>query len=323
MINKKGFEFSFGWIFSVLVGAVIIFLAIYASTKIINSERYFLDSAAAKQFSTILNPLETGSESGKISIINLPSENKIFLSCDSEPPFGKQKVSIAEQSSSLKKNLEDGGAETSISSKYIFSSDSIEGKSLVVFSKPFFMPFKVADLIYIIPEEQKYCFINPPNEIEDEILDLRPMNFNVTETISKCPKQSLKVCFSATGCDIDVNLVAKTVRRKKQAAVYYEELDENNALLYGAIFADSSMYECQIKRIMLRTSELAGLYKSKADYLSPRGCPGPEISSSLALYSNLTSALNNSRQLRPIKLSADSLAEINDALSCFLFKTRG
>jgi hypothetical protein len=38
-----------------------------------------------------------------------------------------------------------------------------------VFSTPFEMPFKIADLIYITSTKDKYCFISPPEDIEEEL----------------------------------------------------------------------------------------------------------------------------------------------------------
>ena len=34
------------------------------------------------------------------------------------------------------------------------------------------MPFKIADLIYITSTNDKYCFVDAPDDIEDEIKDL-------------------------------------------------------------------------------------------------------------------------------------------------------
>lgn len=60
--DKKAFEFSFGWIFAVIVGAVFIFLAIYASMKLLETQRNTQDTELGKKLGIILTPLETSLE---------------------------------------------------------------------------------------------------------------------------------------------------------------------------------------------------------------------------------------------------------------------
>jgi len=44
-------------------------------------------------------------------------------------------------------------------------------------------------------------------------------------------------------------------------------------LMYAAIFSDAVVYECQLKRLMKRTGQLALLYKDKAAFVSQTaGC---------------------------------------------------
>ena len=53
MLGKRGFEFSFAWIFAVVVGAFILVLAIYAATQIIATEKYNLNTQTAAQLTII------------------------------------------------------------------------------------------------------------------------------------------------------------------------------------------------------------------------------------------------------------------------------
>jgi len=89
MYNKKGFEFTFAWMFSMIVGAVILFLAIYGVVNLIGSERNVIDSFSAQQLGIILQPLETQSfESGiRPMNINFPSETKLGFRCNNEDVF--------------------------------------------------------------------------------------------------------------------------------------------------------------------------------------------------------------------------------------------
>ena len=73
-MNKRGFlQISFAWLFAIIIGAFILVLAIYASTKIIKTEQLSLDAKTAKEIGVLLNPLETGFETGKTTSIKLPS----------------------------------------------------------------------------------------------------------------------------------------------------------------------------------------------------------------------------------------------------------
>ena len=58
--SKKAFEMSFAWMFSIIVGAIILFLAIYMTMKFIAPQRNISQSELAKSFGALLDPLETG-----------------------------------------------------------------------------------------------------------------------------------------------------------------------------------------------------------------------------------------------------------------------
>ena len=80
MINKRGIEFGFVWIFAILVGAVILGLAVFATSQFIKTERDVGDSFVGKKIGILLNPLETGIESGKTNIIKMIISLLTFIS---------------------------------------------------------------------------------------------------------------------------------------------------------------------------------------------------------------------------------------------------
>ena len=63
-------------------------------------------------------------------------------------------------------------------------------------------------------------------------------------------------------------------------SVYDEGYAEKNGmkmyfvdgLMYGAIFADKGVYDCNVKRLMFRVSEVSGVLADKADLMNSRGC---------------------------------------------------
>ncbi len=317
-MEKRGFEFSFGWIFAIIVGAAIIFLAVYATVKIIGTERYRQDSELAKELGIILGPVETILESGKTAKIKLPVTTRLFNECDSKLSagiFGTQKIGTATKSG-IGKEWEKPGEFSSFKSKYIFSSNIVEGDSYLIFAIPLNMPFKIADLIYILSDE--YCFVNPPREVEEEIKELGLDSIKIEISVNKCSSRSKKICFSNTGCDIDVALDADkfkgSVKRKFSEIVYFE----GEPLLYGAIFAEPKIYECQLKRLMRRASELAGLYRAKSVFLTPKGCAS-NLELELGRYNNGTINIENSLKIRDIAIISDEIKRRNDELACKLF----
>ncbi len=319
MINKRGFEFSFGWMFAIIVGAVIILLAIYAASKLVNQEGVFVSSSSAKEFGILTSSFETSLEEDKPDSIAFPVKSIIFNECVLEGNFGKQKISVAES-----KNEDNPGIASSFANKYYFSESEVKGKRMLVWSKPVKMPFKVADIMYIWSEEDRYCFVDTPQLIEDNLERLRRNNPLLNQTIifassfdkdEKC-KKALDVCFGGS-LNCDINVMENKVR-KNGKEVYYGVINEDYTFLYGAIFSAPDIYECQVKRLMKRATNLALLYKSKSEMLGSEGC-GSSLQSSLMQYAQAASGFKNSQDISQILITAKELGVENEALSCPLF----
>ena len=315
MRNKKGLEFGFNWIFAIIAGAVILFAAIYATTKLIGTESTVSDTFIAAKLSNLLNPIETNLEDSKYVKISFNEETRIYNECGELGNFGKQQISAA---SKIGSNGEFGEKSVRKSSfnKYLFSRNYEQGKELNIIIKPFEFPYKIADIDIIYSGD--YCFINPPTNIEEEINDLSAdgainIGINISNELRNCPFNSVIVCFDQLGCDVTVNTLSKIVSKNGED-VYYE-----GNLLYGAIFSNSELYECQVKRLMKRTSELASLYLGKSQKVSSRGCYSSNMDGELTVYANLTLGLKDSLDLREISISTKNLGDKNEILSCRLF----
>ena len=308
MTSKKAFlQISFAWLFAVIVGGFILFLAIYASTKIIKTEQTALDAETAKEIGVLLNPLETGFETGKKNSITLPAETRIYNRCNNDGIFGRQIIKISQKSF-------DRWTETNVnvgfSNKYIFSEDFVEGKKFFLFSKPFEFPFKVTDLIYLISSDKKYCFINPPEEVDDEISDLNQENL----FIGNCPENSIKVCFDSENCDISVNYGGRYVDKNNETMYFHSD-----SLMYAAIFSDKEVYECQLKRVMQRAEQLTLLYKDKAEFISREEC-NSNLNSDLLELGNLENGLSSSENLNNYMINlADNMQKKNNLAECKLW----
>lgn len=280
---KKGYlQISFAWMFAIIAGIVILSLAFFMVSKIINSGQTNVNAVTAKEIEVLLNPLETGFESGQTTSFTLASGTRINNECEEFGSFGKQIISVSQKSFN---KYTDTDIDVGFENKYIFSDRYIEGKKFYLHSKPFEFPFKVADLIFLTSKE--YCFLNVPEEIKNDI----PSQDNIKTTVSECSQDATTVCFSESGkCDIQVYYSRGEVKKDGETLYF------TGNLIYGAIFSDPEIYECQTKRLMKRTSQLASLYWDKSRFLVQKECSS-EIDSDLLGLINSLKDFENSEEL--------------------------
>ena len=313
-LNKKGFEMSFAWLFSIIVGAVIIFLAIYATTKLVVTEKTVQNTETAKEFGILLNPVETGLEESKLATVSFPVETVILNDCSTSGDFGRQGISATSKSNF---KADSAGVESGFKNKYIFSENSVDGKDFEIFSKPFKMPFKTADVVFLIGNK-KYCFVSPSTDIEEDIRALKFTGIKTADKVSECDKDSEKVCFefSDRECDTEVYSLSKSVKKSGKTEYYDDEFD--NSLLWGAIFASPEIYECQVQRLMKRTGEISLVYLGKTEYLTAKGCSS-NLEEGLNGLEDATKKFKNSFDLRAVSPIASELERRNNGLTCKLF----
>ncbi len=198
--------------------------------------------------------------------------------------------------------------------KYLFSNSTVEGKKFYIFSKPFEFPFKVADLIYLTSAEEKYCFDSGslPEEIKKEITQIGQANLAPNCTGPEY-KDYIKVCFNGQLCDINVNYDSyrKTVKKRGQGEVDFV----GDALMYAAIFSDNDTYECQVQRLLMRTKELANLYKEKAALMACDSYLGEDLNQLINQLENIKS----SSALQGINSIVENIYYKNDNSGCKLW----
>lgn len=305
--NKKGFQISFAWLFAIIAGGFILFLAIYGVTRIMDTGGEITSAKTGTELRVLLNPLETGFESGRTVLLTMPVETRIHNKYSLYGNFGAQIIQIDQKSYGKWSQTE---IDVRFPNKYIFSDSIIEGKKFFIFSKPFKFPFKVADVIYLTSSEKNYCFIDAPERIEDELSDLNQKNL----LVENCPAESVKICFDTVAfqeCDINVNENLGSV--KKQGNIVYYETD---ALMYAAIFSDRNVYEYQVKRLMKRANELLLLYDTKAVLLSDQGCPQDV---NLFVFRSIVNNIQDSEDLMGVANAANDVKRENDRAVCRLW----
>ena len=117
-MSKKGLEFSFTWIFALIAGAAILFFAIYAATRVVQTSKYEVSTVTAKELSIVFEPLETGLATGKSLQVSLTQETRLYNDCFDVGIFGEQRISLAAKKG---KTWGKPGAAIPINNKYIFS----------------------------------------------------------------------------------------------------------------------------------------------------------------------------------------------------------
>ena len=118
--NKRGFQISFSWFFAIVVGGSILFLAIYGATKVIDTGGETTSAKAGKEIGVLLNPLESGFESGQVTKISMPVETRIYNLCDDiTGNFGKQLIRASQKSFGRWSQTD---IDVGFQNKYIFSN---------------------------------------------------------------------------------------------------------------------------------------------------------------------------------------------------------
>ena len=280
LCSKRSFELSFGMLFAIIAGAIIIFIAIYATTRFVRIEKYAAYSEAAKAIANLMNPVVSGITSAYATKIDFKKETRVYVNCSTEsvfsPYFGRQIIAFSEESGIFKRWSEPG-AEIARYNKYIFADSTEQGKKLYIFSKPFYLGFKVDDLIMLSMKD--YCFVGAPGFVQEEIEDIGLENVNISGSIEKCKHDSVKVCFGFSTTDCNVSVYGECSEEyckteydtgrivKNGKTVYYV-----GSLIYAGIFSSPEIYECNVKRLGKKTAELGSVYIDKIDIVKQKEC---------------------------------------------------
>ena len=322
-MNKRGFEFSFVWLFSIVVGAIIIFLAIYTATKLIGSNEYEINTKTAADLRNILNPLGTSFEDSKSEKIELIKDTRVYVTCNSEKGgFGENRIQLSEKSSF--KDWSEPGGDVNIENQYLFAENVIQGRTVYFIVTPFEMPYKVADVMSAF--NQKYCFVNTPEKIKKELEALKGdiLPINITNSPSQCERDSVSVCFQSNGCDINVkgtctgqeckgDFYKNGIVEKNNTQLYY-----TNGLLYGAVFSSPENYQCNVKRLVRKLGYVSEVYSEKSRLSANRCNTG--LQPDTLLMSKLSESYKGLNDLKIIEVQSVIIDTKNNLLGeCNLY----
>lgn len=323
MKGKKGM-IEFSWIFALVVGIVILFLAFYFIGSKFTERNVVAQYQTENSLDILFNPFSSFGGLGATSSksVELPREEAIDFSCGLDSGLGYDSVSV--KTGAL------FGPEKKIYDKYLYSENFSDGKNYQIISKPFSMPWRVADLIYFIPKNKIYCFVSFGDiekefgEGEDET-GMNISNFRFVDNPNKCKddeNQVITVC-KVDGCNITVDSQYNQVKKRSSNIVSYYVGD---ALMYAAIFSDPVIYNCNLKRLAKRIGYQVDVYNAKAIEIGKR-CSDTFSVSSLgasadALYdAKLPGDIKNALFASQTSLadSAEQIKSINAQSRCHLF----
>ena len=276
--NKRGYlEISFGWLFAIIAGAAILIAAIFLSTKIMGIGQKTSGAETQRLIENELSLFETSSESAIVKKFEFGVDTQLFFDCNSNGNFGKQYIGAIHKRFNKWPEEPLQHEMTSSISRYVFSEQAIQGKKFSLISKPFSPAFKISDAIYFVSLQDTYCFVDAPQEIQEEIRDLGLENLENAEGKNRCSEESITVCFnSESNCDIQVSEMQNKI--VKEGKTFYFLSD---SLMYAAIFSDKELYDCNVKRLMLRADSLLNLYLRKSEMLFSKACVNTDIISTM------------------------------------------
>jgi hypothetical protein len=309
-LDKAG-QFNFVWLFAILAGGSILALAIWGALQTGDTLRYSSDTQAAASISILTDPLQSGFAEGSYGVISFRSETKINNICSSGD-FGKNDISIATRSG-VGDEWNDAGGASSVHNKYIFSKEQVDGEDFYVFSKGFEFPYKTGDLIFLFSD--RYCFLNAPEFVENDVGGLGIDNV----VLENCSVEDVRVCFGG-GSDCDIIVYGACSSGCESAYDYgrvvkaSEDMMYVGNLMYGAIFSDRGIYDCNIERLMYRTSNIAKIFGEKASLMNSRGCDTNLRGKLFAWRGVLENA--SSDDLISLSGYANSLGKDNDGEVC-------
>ncbi len=321
IIQNKKADFNFVWLFAIIAGTAFLMLAVYGAIKIGGGLKLRGDTEIAKALETIADPLQPGFAESTTGKITFARASQINPSCYGDGGFGYHMISVISESDFLK-NSPPTPIEIKIPNKYIFAEQDF-GKEFTVFSKKFELGFAIADPLFITTRE--YCLINPPEYISEEILGLNIKSIRINNGVNNtCTAESLNVCFNAgSDCNMTVQgncndalcedtFETGTVTKGSKTVTYV------GSLLFGAIFSDKDLYECNVKRLLYRAGQASEVFAEKADLMDARGC-NSLLNSDLRLISQQELGMQVS-QLRAIYLySKDIKKKEQKGASCSLW----
>ncbi|MEM4318486.1 MAG: hypothetical protein QW244_01485 [Candidatus Pacearchaeota archaeon] len=286
---------AFAWIFSIIIGAVILFFAFFFVTQY--GKQVAEPTRAAGIESGIAILLEPFAAVGSLveaqgSILEFPAGSYIEFGCNIDNDYSEIKArNIKEKTFSLTKKVYD---------KYLFSQPiTTRNKAkLFAFSMPIKEPFYIATPIVIV--NGKYCFSSLPLQYKNT---LEKISEKINETDSafnftSCPSGYIQV--NIDWCDSACNYG------------YIGKKYWFGDLIFPAIFSDELTYNCNLDRMLEREKVLISIYKKKVENLGNKGCPTAGMSSALDNFKTQVDNFQKNKNINNLASLYNSIKQIEN-----------
>ena len=322
VFSKRGYEFSFAWIFAIFAGAVIIFFAIYFAMQLVGQLQLTRDVTQGKSLGILLTPIETEIEEGKFATIYLTDPTRMYFECKppvSSNPFGSQNLWLSIKPPLGSKWEPSDSPPLTFHNKYFFpSAEPTENENVFmsegdekfyVLSRPLYLPFKVADMMILYSDKKQYCFTNAPLDFKKKLQQINMTNVFFSNCNSN--EQTI-ICFEGASGPCNITVIDrqnKVTKNGEPEPVFYLESSSSDpyAMLYAAIFSDSETYGCQVKRLMAHTSKLLDIYYSKSERIEliSGGC-SQNLQSAIISFNDIVSRAAETGDLSSVKTYLNS-----------------
>jgi hypothetical protein len=296
----KGQIQQFAWIFSVIVGAIILFLTFFFLSQYAKQvEKPTRQITIASGLNLLLEPFSAISNIAEVraEILEIPKDYYIEIGCERNYNTIKARK-IEEKYFEISEKVLD---------KYIFSKpfNSKKNKKFIVYSVPIEIPFHVGNAIIIVTNET--CLADLPYKKSDLENTLAELEEIVKE--EKIPK----INFSCR----DENRYNAKNGYGNMAGKYWIR-----SMVSAAVFSDKDLYDCNLNRILDRAIRIAELLEKKAQIASQYGCNYGNIMRILEEYKeNAENFKKNRDNLGSFYTSIKKLEDANRNLNieCKLF----
>lgn len=275
---------QFAWIFSIIIGALILFFAFFFitqyTTKIGSPKKQI---TLAKSINLLLEPFSAIGSLAEMrgEIIEFPKDIYVEFGCDKDYNEIKAKE-IKHKYFDLTEKVYD---------KFIFAK-KITTKSktkFFAFSLPIKIPFYASTAIVIV------------------------VNDTCVGSLNEEYKENLEEIYNSLKDNVDVKINFTCYSENP-----YSDLD-GFAVAY--LFSDAQNFNCNLERILNRAINIAEIYKKKAELLQAKGCDMGNIIYALDVYINKTKKFIQNKNKNELLLAIQQLNEANDNLdfNCKLF----
>jgi hypothetical protein len=334
--NSRG-QAEFGWIFALIVGALILFFAFYFIGSKLLEGNLTKSLMTEHSLDILFNPFSYFGSLGATSAktMDLSTVEKINFSCKTEEVFGYDSITVWTKEVTQPRKVYD---------KYIFSNKFIESKNFQIISKSFNMPWRVADMVYFFPRNIKYCFIGPnfddtkkefgSDESDEHDTGMNISNFYFGDSFY-CSQDGnvVNVCWNTNDPKCNVSVYSGNdnyVLKKNDSGVPKKLYYSDDAQKYAAIFSDPEIYYCNLQRLTKRLQFQIEIYNAKRMSLNEKQQCGISVvldgldTSAKTLFDSIEGSKQNSWDpikgaFSDIKSKADAVRYQNDMSSCKLF----